>query len=198
MQHTFIQKREVFSRNRTVTNKSISGMQPQFACFLLTLLSLGHCGNAARHHYEIPRTVLGQGPVLPTIVVHGGAGSIDPETEILKNNGTKAAVRVGYRVLSEGGTPMEAVLAAIRVLEDDPAFNAGRGSALTAPGHVENDASLMDGATMAAGTVASIHGIRHPIEAARAVMERTPHVQLAGDRATEWAQGQGLETADEV
>lgn len=92
---------------------------------------------------------------------------------------------------------MDAVIAAIRVLEDHPAFNAGRGSALTLPGHIEMDASIMTGVDMKAGAVASVMNLRHPIEAARAVMERTPHVLLVGDKATQWAMDQGLETADE-
>lgn len=83
-------------------------------------------------------------------------------------------------------------------MEDNPAFNAGKGAALTLPGHIETDASIMRGSDMAAGSVASISGIRNPIVAARKVLEQTPHVQLAGDSASNWAVDQGCETEDEV
>ncbi len=103
------------------------------------------------------------------------------------------------RILEEsGGSSAEAVLAAVRVLEDDPHFNAGRGSAITSDGRVENDASVMLGATMDAGTVAAISSIRNPVDAAWTVLVDTPHVQLAGEGATQWLVEQGLPTEDEV
>ena len=83
-------------------------------------------------------------------------------------------------------------------MENDPNFNAGKGAALTAPGFVETDASIMNGADMAAGSVASVGGIKNPITAARRVMELTPHVQLAGPSAAEWAAAWGCETAEQV
>lgn len=83
-------------------------------------------------------------------------------------------------------------------MEDLEGFNAGKGSSLTATGHVENDASLMDGSTMNAGSVASISGIKNPIEAARLVLDQTPHVQLAGDKASLWAMDHGLQTENMV
>ncbi len=140
-----------------------------------------------------------QSDLVPTVVVHGGAGDIEEDELEGKYNGTKEAVRAAFRVLEEeGGSAADAVSAALRLLEDDPHFNAGRGSALTSTGDVENDASIMLGATMGAGSVASITSIRNPIDGAREVLENTPHVQLAGDRATEWLVAQGLQTEDEV
>jgi isoaspartyl peptidase/L-asparaginase-like protein (Ntn-hydrolase superfamily) len=108
---------------------------------------------------------------------------------------TKTSLQV---LVDEGGSSLDAVIAAIRVLEDHPAFNAGRGAALTMTGHVEMDASIMRGADMSAGAVASVTNLRHPIEAAKAVMERSGHVLLAGDKATQWAVDEGMEPAEEV
>ena len=83
-------------------------------------------------------------------------------------------------------------------MEDDPSFNAGRGSAITQTGHVENDASIMEGDAMNAGAVGVLSGVRHPSEAARKVMEATPHVLMAGQGATDFALAAGLDTIDEV
>ncbi len=128
------------------------------------------------------------------IVVHGGAGDWSTEdvpTDIEK--GCALAAAAGRDVLTAGGSSLDAVVAAVRVLEDDPLFNAGRGGALTRDGTVELDASLMDGASLRAGAVASITQVRHPIELARAVMEHTPHVMFAGEGALALARELKLE-----
>ena len=135
----------------------------------------------------------------PAVVVHGGAGDIYDDELDGRYAGTAEAVRAALLVQdAEGGAAADAVVAAVRALEDDPNFNAGRGSALTTTGHVENDASFMLGGDLNAGSVAAISGIKNPIEGARAVLEDTPHVQLAGQEATDWLVAQGLETEDEV
>jgi beta-aspartyl-peptidase (threonine type) len=122
------------------------------------------------------------------IVVHGGAGGAiaDPERAERMRAGAAAAVEAGHAVLSGGGAALDAVEAAIVVLEDDPEFNAGRGAALT------EDASVMDGTNRAAGAVAAVRGVRNPIRAARAVLEDGRHVLLVGPPAIEFAATAGL------
>jgi beta-aspartyl-peptidase (threonine type) len=110
--------------------------------------------------------------------------------------GLHAALDAGQQILAAGGSALDAVEAAARVLEDDPAFNAGRGSVLAHDGRIELDAAIMDGRTRAAGAVAGLRAIRNPIGAARAVMERSPHVLLSYQGAEEFAREQGLATVD--
>lgn len=101
-------------------------------------------------------------------------------------------MRAGMTVLREGGSALDAVVAAVVVLEDDEQFNAGRGAVLTAGGGVEHDAAVADGVTRRAGAVACVSGVRNPVRAARAVMDRTPHVLLSGAGALELARREGL------
>ena len=128
------------------------------------------------------------------IVVHGGAGGLpsDADRRGRMRSGAAAAVEAGHAVLAGGGTAIDAVEAAVVVLEDDPEFNAGRGAALTEYGRVELDASMMDGTNRAAGAVAAVRGVRNPIRAARAVLEDGRHVLLAGAAATDFAATAGL------
>jgi L-asparaginase / beta-aspartyl-peptidase len=128
------------------------------------------------------------------IVVHGGAGGLPRDAERLERmrSGAAAAVEAGHEVLAAGGAALDAVEAAVVVLEDDPEFNAGRGAALTEYGRVELDASMMDGSTRAAGAVAAVRGVRNPIRAARAVLDEGRHVLLVGPPATEFAATAGL------
>ncbi len=128
------------------------------------------------------------------IVVHGGAGGLPRDADRLDRMraGAAAAVEAGHAVLAAGGAALDAVEAAVVVLEDDPEFNAGRGAALTEYGRVELDASMMDGTTRAAGAVAAVRGVRNPIRAARAVLEEGRHVLLVGPPATEFAATAGL------
>ena len=104
------------------------------------------------------------------IIVHGGAHPVADEKIEASDRACLAAVNAGAAILERGGSALDAVEAAIRALEDDPVFNAGYGSALNAEGEVENDAAIMEGEKLAAGAVASIRGVRHPISAARKVM----------------------------
>ena len=135
------------------------------------------------------------------LAIHGGAGvaargKLTPEKEAAYRAGLSAALAAGSKVLSGGGPSVDAVEAAIRVLEDDPHFNAGRGAVFTAEGRIELDASIMDGRTRAAGAVAAVTRTRNPISLARAVMEKSPHVMLAGDGADVFSKKQGLEQVD--
>ena len=135
------------------------------------------------------------------LVVHGGAGTIDrshmtPEREAAYRAALTEALNAGYRVLADGGIALDAVEAAICVLEDSPLFNAGRGAVFTSEGRNELDASIMDGSNRKAGAVAAITGVRNPVKAARLVMERTSHVMMVGAGATQFAKEQGLQFED--
>ena len=125
------------------------------------------------------------------LVIHGGAGvareDLTPEREAACRQTLEESLRAGEKILREGGTSLDAVQAAIVVLEDSPLFNAGRGSVLTAAGTVEMDAAVMTGEKPAAGAVAGVQGVRNPIRLARMVMERTPHVMLTGKGADDFA-----------
>jgi L-asparaginase / beta-aspartyl-peptidase len=131
------------------------------------------------------------------IAVHGGAGAtprseFTPELEASYSAGLEAALDAGTAVLSRGGTSLDAVTAAVKVLEDDPHFNAGRGAVLTRRGRAELDASIMQGRTLAAGAVAGLAHVKNPIELARRVMEKSRHVLLVGEGAEEFALEEGL------
>lgn len=135
------------------------------------------------------------------IAVHGGAGVIErrhlrPEQEAAYRAALGRVAEAGGAVLRTGGSALDAVEAAIRLLEDDPLFNAGRGAVFTARGANELDASIMDGATLAAGAVAGVTRTRHPISLARAVMERSSHVLLIGAGADAFSKANGVEQAD--
>lgn len=135
------------------------------------------------------------------IVIHGGAGviergALDAASEAEIRAALDAALRKGSEILASGGKALDAVEAAIRILEDDPHFNAGHGAVFTSEGKNELDASIMDGRNRAAGAVAGITRLRHPITAARAVMEKSPHVMMAGAGAEAFAAQNGLEFVD--
>jgi L-asparaginase / beta-aspartyl-peptidase len=132
-----------------------------------------------------------------SIAVHGGAGTLaradlTPENDRAYRAGLERALRAGHALLAEGGSALNAAVTAVRVLEDDPLFNAGRGAVLAANGQHELDASLMDGRDLRAGAVTGVRHVRSPIELARLVMDRSPHVMLAGAGAEEFALEQGL------
>jgi L-asparaginase / beta-aspartyl-peptidase len=134
------------------------------------------------------------------IVVHGGAGGLPHDEERLERmrSSAAAAVEAGHAVLAADGSALDAVEAAVVVLEDDPEFNAGRGAALTEYGRVELDASVMDGTSRAAGAVAAVRGVRNPIRAARAVLAESRHVLLVGQPATDFAATAGLDFESET
>ena len=135
------------------------------------------------------------------LVIHGGAGAMRPDHgdadhEQRARKGLHDALAAGGAVLSAGGSGVDAVEAAVRVLEDDPCFNAGRGSTLNAQGVVELDAAIMDGATRRAGAVAGVRTTRAPISLARVLLERGPHVFLSYEGADRLAREAGLEQVD--
>jgi L-asparaginase / beta-aspartyl-peptidase len=135
------------------------------------------------------------------LVIHGGAGTITragmtAEMERQYREALEQALLAGHAVLARGGSSLDAVEAAIRPMEDSPLFNAGKGGVFTDEGRVELDASIMDGRTKRAGAVAAVTIIRNPITAARAVMEKSPHVMLSGRGAELFASKMGLAIAD--
>lgn len=136
-----------------------------------------------------------------SLAIHGGAGAMtrDRLTEAQQAEieaGLAAALDAGAKVLAAGGSAVDAVQAAIEVLEDDPHFNAGRGAVFTYEGRNELDAAIMDGSNRAAGAVTGVTHIRHPVALARAVMEHSPHVFLSGAGAEEFAREKGFEMTD--
>jgi beta-aspartyl-peptidase (threonine type) len=131
------------------------------------------------------------------IAIHGGAGTLpraemSGDAERQYRNGLNEAIDAGYALLQDGGSSMDAVTRAVVLLEDNPLFNAGRGSVFTLDGRNELDASIMDGRTLQAGAVCGLTRIANPVLLARAVMERSEHVMLAGAGAEEFASAQGF------
>ena len=135
------------------------------------------------------------------LVMHGGAGTITrnsmtPEAEAQYRSALELALRTGHGVLAKGGSSVDAVEASIRVLEDSPLFNAGKGAVFTHEGKNEMDAAIMNGANKMAGSVAGVTIIKNPISAARAVMEKSKHVMMTGRGAELFATKMGLEIVD--
>ncbi len=132
---------------------------------------------------------------MSAIVVHGGAGATAPERHDRLREGVRAAAEAGDAILAAGGSALDAVVAAVRVLEDDPEFNAGLGSALTRDGAVETDASVMDGATQQVGAVAAVPDLGCAVALARAVLDAGEHAILAGPAAWRFAEEVGIARA---
>jgi beta-aspartyl-peptidase (threonine type) len=132
----------------------------------------------------------------PSLIVHGGAWDIPDEAVEACTAGCARALAAGWRVLSAGGAALDAVEAAIMVLEDDPVFDAGYGSHLNLDGKVECDAIVMDGGTLRAGAAAGLQRVKNPIRLARKILQECPHMMLAGVGAERFAQTAGLELCD--
>ncbi len=135
------------------------------------------------------------------LAIHGGAGVIEradlsPEQDAAYRAALDRALAAGAAVLSAGGPALDAVQAAVELMEDDPLFNAGRGAVFTSAGTNELDAAIMDGASLNLGAVAGVTRTRHPVALARAVMERSPHVMLIGEGADAFSAEQGLEQVE--
>jgi L-asparaginase / beta-aspartyl-peptidase len=165
--------------------------------FVFPLLTFAQKGSYA----EIKQLQSPQNPRLG-FVLHGGAGvikkgSLTPEKEAEYRKKLEEAVLAGYKALQEGKNSLDAVEIAIRILEDSPLFNAGKGAVFTAEGKNELDASIMDGKTLAAGAVAGLRHVKNPITLARAVMEKSPHVMMVGDGAEKFAKELNIELVDE-
>ncbi|MBO3099261.1 isoaspartyl peptidase/L-asparaginase family protein [Gelidibacter pelagius] len=138
-----------------------------------------------------------------SIAIHGGAGTLvkglmTAELEAAYKAALETALNAGYSVLETGGTALDAVETAVKLLEDTPLFNAGKGSVFTAEGTHEMDASIMDGQTLKAGAVSLITGIKNPVALARDIMDKSYHVFLAGEGAMTFAKSNGYEILDPV
>lgn len=132
------------------------------------------------------------------IVIHGGAGTLlrenlTDELEAAYHASLAAALEAGHAILESGGTALDAVVAAVRILEDEPLFNAGRGAVFTSEGTNELDAAIMDGATLNAGAIAGVKRVKNPIDLARLVMEESPHVFMVGEGAEAFGRSFGVE-----
>ena len=129
----------------------------------------------------------------PALILHGGAWDIPDEAVEACLTGCRRALQAGWKVLAGGGAALDAVEAAIIVLEDDPVFDAGYGSHLNLDGHVECDAIVMDGQTLRAGAAANLQHVKNPVRAARAILEHCPHMMLVGEGAERFAEQHGVE-----
>jgi beta-aspartyl-peptidase (threonine type) len=132
----------------------------------------------------------------PILLVHGGAWDIPADLLDAHEQGVFDALQEGWRILERGGSALDAVQAAVTAMENDPAFDAGRGSFLTRDGRVQLDALMMDGATLRAGGVACVERLRNPIQAARLVLEKSPHVYFVGAGAEAFALSHGMPLID--
>lgn len=164
---------------------------------LLLILTFCTCKNTTTTTYN---QSLNSSPDRPdwAIVIHGGAGSVtrddvSAELDAEYRKALSEALETGKKILAEGGTALDAVEKTIRVMEDNPLFNAGKGAVFTHEGKNELDAAIMDGSNLGAGSVACVTDIKNPISAARKVMTNSPHVMLTGAGASQFAKEQGLE-----
>src|SRR5215469_3651241 len=132
----------------------------------------------------------------PILLIHGGAWAMPDDAVAAHEAGIANALAAGYKLLQKGASAVDAVEAAVAVLEDDDIFDAGRGSFLTRDGRVQLDALLMDGGSMRAGGVACVERLRNPIHAARLVLDKSPHVYFVGQGTEEFAQQHGMELID--
>src|SRR6202011_3714221 len=154
-----------------------------------------------------PENTISKKTEMPTaktfgLVIHGGAGTIErskmtPSSEQEYRAGLERSLKAGFEILQRGGSSLDATEAAVRVLEDDPHFNAGKGAVFTSEGVNELDASIMDGKTLKAGAVASVKRVKNPVSLARLVMEKSQHVMLDCAGAEAFAQEQGVELVDQ-
>jgi L-asparaginase / beta-aspartyl-peptidase len=140
--------------------------------------------------------VISRSTHVPVLLVHGGAWAIPASEAPAHEAGVRAALQTGFEILTRGGYALDAVEAAVVLLENDPTFDAGRGSFLTSDGRVQLDALLMDGGRMKAGGVACVERIRNPILAARLVLEQSPHVYFVGQGAEDFAASHGMTLID--
>ena len=175
----------------------------KFAAFLLIvlLISLPVFAQKGRGLTEVPQLQSPQNPRLG-FMIHGGAGVIrrgdlTPEKEKAYRERLEEAVTAGYKALQAGKSALDAVEIAIKIMEDSPLFNAGKGAVFTADGKNELDAAIMDGKNLMAGAVAGLHHVKNPISLARAVMEKSKHVMMIGDGAETFAKQVGIELVDE-
>lgn len=168
--------------------------------FTIVCLLIVSCNENKQNIKETSSEVVIEKPEF-AIVIHGGAGTIlkknmTPEREAEYKAKLEEAIMVGYNILKNGGTSLEAVTKTINIMEDSPLFNAGKGAVFTNAETNELDASIMDGKTLNAGAVAGVTNVKNPIDLALAVMDKSEHVMLAGKGAENFAEEQGVEIVD--
>lgn len=173
-------------------------MGPTIALLFAAAATLTACASPATTTTPVAPAPVGTGFGM---VIHGGAGTISrssmtAEREAQYHAALEEALRAGHTILAEGGTSLDAVEATVRILEDSPLFNAGRGAVFTSEGRNELDAAIMDGRTLQAGAIAGVTRVKNPISLARLVMERSPHVMMAGEGAETFGREHGIETVD--
>jgi len=134
--------------------------------------------------------------MIPSLIIHGGAWDIPDEAIDSCKAGCQKALAEGWAILSSGGTALDAIESSVRVLEDDPVFDAGFGSHLNLDGKVECDAIVMDGRTLRAGAVCTLQKVKNPIRVARKILEHCPHMMLAGEGAERFAVENGIQLCD--
>ena len=181
----------------SVKNNKYQHMKKIISIFIL-LIAFTACENEKK---SIEENQLTQEKPEFMIVIHGGAGTIlkkniTPEKESAYKATLEEAIRVGYEILKNGGTSLDAVTKTINVMEDSPLFNSGKGAVFTNAGTNEHDASIMDGKTLNAGASAGTTTVKNPIDLARAIMDNSPHVMLSGKGADTFAKEQGLQIVD--
>jgi L-asparaginase / beta-aspartyl-peptidase len=196
-------RENLFQILRGMLHKSGQTMQPIQALALISLVALGGCSMTTQFGERPAKTLyVGMQPPPPTpawsIAIHGGAGVIErkdltPQEDRAYRAALAQALEIGATILRNGGNGVDAIEATAKFMEDNPLFNAGRGGAIDASGKVTLDAAIMIGPGLRAGAVAGMTTTRHPISAARAVMEKTRHVFLAGEGADVFAREQNLE-----
>jgi len=171
----------------------------KYIYLIFALLVVSSCKEETK---EVPENIQNESEKVEfSIIIHGGAGSIrrdnmseEKETEYRQK--LEEAIRVGYSILENGGTSLDAVQNTINILEDSPLFNAGKGAVFTHEGVNEHDASIMEGKTLNAGASAGTKTVKNPINLARAVMDNSPHVMLSREGAETFAAEQGLEIVE--
>ena len=172
-----------------------------FHCFFAATLLNGAAIALAQPDNTPQPTAMPESRKTIGLVVHGGAGTINrsemtPEKESTYRGGIERALTAGWKILKDGGSSLDATEAAVRILEDDANFNAGKGSDFTSAGTNELDAAIMNGKTLAAGTVAVLKHIKNPISLARLIMEKSKHVMMDGEGAEAFAKANGVELVD--
>lgn len=171
-------------------------MQRTICLFIILLASF----NCKENDKQLDSNLDNKAPEF-SIIIHGGAGTIlkknmTPEREAAYKAKLEEAIRVGYNILKNGGSSLDAVEKTINIMEDSPLFNAGKGSVFTNAGTIEHDASIMDGKNLNAGASAGTTTVKNPINLARAVMDKSPHVMLSGEGANTFAKEQGLQIVE--
>jgi len=177
-------------------------MNKTYYLFFIIILLLSSCNTSNENNIQEDKQLTQttkKGPI--TLVIHGGAGNISrealsPERDSLYRAKLKEALEVGYDKLNSGASAMDAVVATIQIMEASPLFNAGVGAVFTNEGKNELDASVMNGEDLNAGAVAGVTTVKSPIAAARAVMDKSPHVMMAREGAEQFAKEVGLEMVD--